>query len=88
MNCKFSSPPSNWRFLFLFGYAGSSLLDEGYSPVAVCRHLIAVASLVAEHKLTALWHVESSWTRDRTSVIKRILNHWTTREAQVDFLMW
>ena len=33
--------------------AGLSLVVEsgGYSPVAVLRHLIAVASLVAEHSL-------------------------------------
>ena len=80
-------PFSFW--LCWFGCAGSSLLDEGYSPAAVCRLLNAVASLVSEHKLIALWHVESFCTRDRISVItRRILNHWTTREVQVDFLMW
>ena len=35
------------------------------------------------------WHVESSWTRDRTSVPcigRQILNHWTTREVPLWFL--
>ena len=49
--------------------------------LVVLRFLIAVASLVAEHRLwvrelqqlwhtglVALWHVESSWIRDRTPV--------------------
>ena len=27
----------------------------GYSAVAVCRLLIAVASLIAEHRLQAMW---------------------------------
>ena len=43
-------------FLFLnlciiFGYAGSSLLHAGYSPVAVSRLLIMMTSLVVEHRL-------------------------------------
>ena len=35
-------------------FAGFSLaaVSEGYSPVALCRLLIAVASLVAKHRLT------------------------------------
>ena len=50
----------------------------------VCRLLIAVASLVAEHGalgcmgLVALWHVESFWIRDRIHVpciFRGILNH-------------
>ena len=36
--------------------------------ITVHALLIAVASLVAEHRLLALWHVESSRTRDRTHV--------------------
>ena len=34
--------------------------------------------------LVALWHVESSWTRDGTCIPcvgRHILNHWTTREV-------
>ena len=34
--------------------------------------------------LVALWHVESSWPRDRTCVPcigRQILSHWTTREV-------
>ena len=39
--------------LGLHCYAGFSLVvvSGGYSPVAVCRLLTAVASLVAEHRL-------------------------------------
>ena len=63
-----------------------------HSLVAVCRLLIAGASLAAEHGhqatrvqqqqlsgLVALWNVQSSRTRDRTGVScigKLILNHW------------
>ena len=64
---------------------------------AACRLLVAGASLVAEHRqhglqylmctgLVALWHVGSSWTRDRTYVpcIGRwILNPWTTWKIQI-----
>ena len=47
------------KFLFIFGCAGCSLLcrafsscgEGGYSLVAVCRLLTAVASLVLEHGL-------------------------------------
>ena len=63
----------------------------------MCRLLIEAASLVAEHglwgvqaqqlwrtALVALWHVESSQTRDRTHAPctgRQIPNHWTTREV-------
>ena len=62
--------------------------------------LIAVASLVwllcsrAQSQklwlmaLAALWHVESSQTRNRTRVpciAMKILNHWTTREAPLQY---
>ena len=69
---------------------------RGYSLVAVHELFIAVASLVADHRLqgtccsvvaahglVALQHVESSGTRNRTHVpyIGRwILIYWTTRE--------
>ena len=46
-------------YLFIFGYAGSSLLceaffscdEQGLLFVLVCGLLIVVASLVAEHRL-------------------------------------
>ena len=49
--------------LFIFGCAGSLLLcclflvvaSRGYSLVAVCGLLIAVASLVAQHGLWGMW---------------------------------
>jgi len=42
-------------FLFyLFGSAGSSLL-HGLFSIVVCGLLIAVASLVAEHRLRGTW---------------------------------
>ena len=50
----------NNMYLFVFGYAGSSLLcrlfslalgSGSYSLIGVCRLLIAVASLVVEQRL-------------------------------------
>ena len=37
--------------IFILGRTGSSLLCVGFSLVAVCRLLIAVASPAAEHRL-------------------------------------
>ena len=42
------------NYLF-FGWAGSLLLSLGFSLVAVLRLLVAVASLVAEHRLKGVW---------------------------------
>ena len=77
----------------------SSCGRQGLLFVAVHRLLIAVASLVAEHRLwvrelqqlwhtglVALWHVESSWIRDRTHVPctgRWILIHCATREVHL-----
>ena len=47
----------------------------------------AQASVIPVHEFSCPWHVESSWTRDRTHVpcIGRwILNHQTTREVLND----
>ena len=41
-------------FIYLFGSAGSSLL-HGLFSIVVCGLLIAVASLVAEHRLRGTW---------------------------------
>ena len=76
----------------------SSCSELSSSLVAVHRLLITVPSLVVEHgpsgvraleavvhRLSCLWHVESSQTRDRICVHcigRRILNHWTSREIQ------
>ena len=41
--------------------------------------------------LVALWHAESSWTRDQTRVPcigRQILNHWTTRQVLGPTLDW
>ena len=68
---------------------------RGLSLVVAHGLLIAVASPVAEHRLwvmrarwcvgfVALWHVESSQTRDWTCVPctgQQVLNHCTTREV-------
>ena len=75
-------------------------MSRGHSLVAAHGLLTAAASLAAEHglsgaqasvvavhELSCPWHVESSWTRDRTHVpcIGRwILNHCTTREVLND----
>ena len=83
--------------ILIFDCAGSVAMCR-LSLVTVHGHLIEVASLVAAHSsrarglqqlwhmgLVALWHVESSWTRDQTCVPcigRQIFNHWTTREVQ------
>ena len=82
-------------------------MSEGCFLVSALGLLTAVASPGAERGLwtsrdrawwlwriglVALWHVESSWTRDWTRVpcIGRYsLNHWTVREAwHVDSELW
>ena len=40
-------------YLFIYGCAGSLLLGVDFSPVAVHRFLIVVASCVMEHRLSA-----------------------------------
>ena len=84
--------------LFLiFIYFWLCWLFTGLSLVTVCSLLIAVALLVAKHRLwstraqelwctglVAPWHVGSSWTRDRICIPylgRRILNQWVTREV-------
>ena len=78
-------------------WAFSVVVSGGCSPVVVHRLFIAVASLVSEYRLqgartqwlwhiglVAMWHLGSSWTRDRTHgpcIGRQILNHWTTREV-------
>ena len=73
------------------------MVSRGGSLVAVLALLNAAASLVVDpgvsaHRLQQLWHmglaalrhVGSPQTRERTGVsciARRILNHWTTREA-------
>ena len=91
-------------YLFNFGCAGTLLLrclvamSRGCSPGVLPGLLIAVASLVAEHRLqgtslqqsrytglVAPLHAEASQTRDQTHVPcigRQILNHWTTRNSQ------
>ena len=71
-------------------------VSEGYSFLQFAGFSIAVASLTegmgsrvwAQQLqcmgLVSLWHVESSWTRDQTSIpciAKQTLNHLTTREV-------
>jgi len=75
------------------------LQQSGAAFVVACRLLVAVASLVAEHRLwdaqasvvvvaylIAPRHVGSSQTRNQICVPcigRQILNRWTTREACV-----
>ena len=90
----------NYLFTFISGCSGSLLLI-GFSLVAVCGLLTAVAFLAEEHwlqvpRLPWLWptgsvapqQVGSSWTRARLCVpyIGRwILNHWATRKVQESY---
>ena len=76
---------------------GFSCSEQGPLVTALCRLLTAVVPLVAGHRLQGSQasaalahglgcstHVQSSWTRDRTSVPcigRRILNYWTAREV-------
>ena len=76
---------------FFFCYTGSLLLSlvvvsGGYSWLRLLGLLVAVASLVAEHRLcgVAPCLVESSGTRDQTPIpciIRPIPNHCTTKEV-------
>ena len=78
-------------FFFFFCYTGSLLLSlvvvsGGYSWLRLLGLLVAVASLVAEHRLcgVAPCLVESSGTRDQTPIpciIRPIPNHCTTKEV-------
>ena len=59
-------------------------VSGGYSLGVVCRLLVAVATLVAEHRLACPQHVGSSQATDRTRVScigRRMLNPRATREA-------
>ena len=47
-----------------------------------------LGSVLAVHRLVALWQMESSWTRDCTHapcIFRLSLNHWTTREVHFAF---
>jgi len=82
--------------LFSFGCAGSSLLCAGFlwwrcmgfslrQPLLLWSRSSRVPSQeLCRVGLIALWHMESSQTRDRTYIPcndRQILNHWTTREV-------
>ena len=44
-----------------------------------------LSSVVVVHGLSCSWHMESSWTRDRTDIqciTRQILSHWTMRDVQ------
>ena len=83
------SPPFYKTFIYLLWLlrvfvAFCSCCEQGLLFIVVCRPLIVMASLVAEHGLeahrlmAALQHVGSSWTRDWThvpSLSRQILNH-------------
>ena len=91
----------SWLHWVFIAACGLSLvaISESYSRVAVHRLLIAVASLLVCFRSCstgaqqlrhmgsdALWHAESSWTRDGTRVPRtgrQILDHRTTREVQL-----
>ena len=80
--------------LYCYTQAFSSFGAWQLRSITARMLLIAVASLVAEHRLSSCGaqaespqgNMESSWTRDRVPCIGRqILNQWTTREALSTF---
>ena len=71
-----------WGLLFLVLHR----LLLAVASVVVEHRLLSLGSGVAAHGLVALRHVGSSWTRDQTSVsciARRTLNLWTTKEASL-----
>ena len=95
---------SSALFFFFFKFLAVLGLCPGLSLVVVHVLLIVVASLCCRAwalgvQAQELWltglavprHTVSSRTRDQTHVPcigKRILNHWTTREAHSSILAW
>ena len=82
-----------WAFVTVQGFS-LAMASRGYSLVLLHRLLIAVASLVTEHRLvdsgvvahrpSSLQHAGSSWTKDQTHVPcagKQTVHLWATREA-------
>ena len=62
---------------------GFSVAEHGLQACGL-QQLQHVGSIVVAHRLSCPWHEGSSSTRDQTclpSIGRRILNHWTTREA-------
>ena len=60
------------------------LISFYFQCLFVCSSLVMAGGLWSTWALVALWHVESSQTRDWTRVPclgRQILNHWTTREV-------
>ena len=71
---------------------GYSLVGSGYSLIVVGFSCCGAWALGRGFQqwwcmgLAALWHVESSWTRDRTcvpSIGQKIFNCWITREVHM-----
>ena len=101
--CKdISLNPFKHMYICLFvGCVGSSLLlaafslvvaSRGYSLVTPYRLLLAVASLVAEHRLRSMDSVScgtqaelsrtcGTFSDGRSDLCPQHLNHWTTREV-------
>ena len=92
--CFFKKKKQN-KTVYLFTGGARSSPQRGRSLVATRRGatrsergllgtrrrlLTAGASLAAEHGLWGLWG--SPPARDRPCIARRILNHWTTREAE------
>ena len=90
-----------WVFVVARGLSRAAA-GRGCSLAAVGWLLTAVASPVAERglegtwpsgavlRLSAVWHVDSFWSRDQTCVPctgRWMLHHWTTREPQNSLLM-
>ena len=82
--------------LFALRRTFSNCRESGLLLVAVVRLFVAVAPLVAGHRVSSVgsigcsaWHVGSSATRDGTHVLcigRQALDHWAIREDPPIFL--
>ena len=78
-------------FVSCFGCAGSLLLCKVFLLLQSTHSRALRLQYLWHTSFVALWHVESSWTRDQTCVpcIGRwILSHWSIREVQRHTVTW
>ena len=71
-----------WVFVTAHGLLSSCGVRASHCSRSSCCRAQAQSSVVVSMGLGAPWHVESSWTRNRTHVPamgRQILKHWTPR---------